>query len=204
MRSSASSTSPTPRSPLSRQIEKKKAVLRGRTQINLFFEVLDADPVVLRDCRQTPRRRRHEHGGRRLVGEEGRNADRYGDDAERHAAGHPGRAPSRRRRGRAARQEGDLLGDQCRRRRPRAPDPGPPRRAHHPPPQGRHRQADGGASAATSPTAASPAPTSSSSTRSAPACASSARRRSCPPGSSGWGWRSSPTCARASPAPTSS
>ena len=97
---------------------------------------LDPHPVLVRARRQAARRRRDEHGGRQLVGEEGRDADRHRDDAQRHASRHPGGAPSCLRRGRAAGAEGRRLGGQCRRRRARASDPGAARRADHPPQQG--------------------------------------------------------------------
>ncbi len=48
---------------VSRQIEKKRTTLRGRTLINLFFEFLHPDAVVLRACRQEARRRCNEHVG---------------------------------------------------------------------------------------------------------------------------------------------
>jgi aspartate carbamoyltransferase catalytic subunit len=46
------------------------------------------------------------------------------------------------RRGEAALREGQLLGDQRRRRQPRAPDPGAARRAHDPPPAGKLGRAE--------------------------------------------------------------
>src|SRR5271168_2280650 len=76
---------------ISRQVEKKRTTLRGRTQINLFFEASTR--------RQAPGRRRDEHGGRQLQREEGRDADRHRDDAERDAARHHRGAPPRGRRG---------------------------------------------------------------------------------------------------------
>ena len=121
---------------------------------------LDPHAKLLRAGRQAPRRRRHEHERVDLVRAEGRDADRHGHDAQRHAARHPGRAPSRGRRGGAAGAEGRLLGDQCRRRRAPAPDAGAARRAHHPPRQGTHRRADGGHLRRHRCIRASPAPTS--------------------------------------------
>ncbi len=53
---------------------------------------LDADASLVRACGQTPGRRRDEHVGRQFIREEGRNADRHGHDAERHATGRSGRA----------------------------------------------------------------------------------------------------------------
>ena len=109
---------------LNRQIEKKRTSLRGRTLINLFFEA------------STRTQSSFELAGKRLgadvmnmaVGnssrEEGRDADRHRDDAQRHAPRHPGGAASCLRRGRAAGAEGRRLGGQCGRRRARAPDPG--------------------------------------------------------------------------------
>ena len=102
---------------------------------------LDPHPGLVRARRQAARRRRHEHVGRHLLDEEGRDADRHRDDAQRHAPGPDRGAPSRLRRGRAAGAEGRLLGDQCRRRHARASDPGAARRADHPPQQGPHRAA---------------------------------------------------------------
>ncbi len=124
---------------ISRRHEKKTSTLRGRTQINLFFEA------------STRTQSSFELAGKRLgadvmnmsvgllLGEEGRDADRHGDDAQRHAARHPDHPPPVGRRRRAARAEGRLLGRQRRRRRPRASDPGAARRADHPPRQGPHR-----------------------------------------------------------------
>ena len=183
-------------STVSRQVAKKRDDLRGRTLINLFFES------------STRTQSSFELAGKRLGADvmnmstrtssmsEGRDPDRHGDDAERHAPRPPRRAPSCRRRRRAARPEGRLLGDQCRRRQPRASDPGPARRAHHPPPQGTHRRADRWRSAATSCIRASPAPTSSCSTRSARASASSRPRRCCAGHRAARG-RGLPRCARA-------
>ncbi len=83
-----------------------------------FLRGLDPDAKLLRARRQTARRRRDEHVGPHLVGAQGRDPDRHGGDAERHAPRHSRGAPSCGRRGRAARAEGRLLGDQCRRRQP--------------------------------------------------------------------------------------
>ena len=87
---------------LNRQIEKKRASLRGRTQINLFFEA------------STRTQASFELAGKRLgadvmnmsvgssVHAQGRDADRHRDHAQRHAPRHHRGAPSRLRRGRAA------------------------------------------------------------------------------------------------------
>ena len=80
-----------------RQIDKKQTTLRGRTQINLFFEA------------STRTQSSFELAGKRLgadvmnmsVGSssraEGRDADRHRDDAQCHAPRHPGGAPPRLR-----------------------------------------------------------------------------------------------------------
>ena len=85
---------------VSRQIEKKKVDPARPHADQPVLRGLDPHAIVLRARRQAARRRRHEHVGRLLLGEEGRDADRHGDDAQRHAAGHPRRPPSSRRRGR--------------------------------------------------------------------------------------------------------
>ena len=125
---------------VSRQIEKKKTDPARAHADQPLLRTLDAHAILVRDRRQAPRRRRHEHGGGLVLGEEGRDAGRHRDDAQRHAAGHHHRAPSRGRRRASARPKGRLLGGQCRRRRARASDAGTPRRAHHPPQQGPHRR----------------------------------------------------------------
>ncbi len=107
-----------------------------------FLRGLDQDPELVRACRQAAGRRRDEHGGGHVFRAEGRDPDRHGGDAQRHAPRHPRGAPSCGGRGRAAVAEGRLLGDQCRRREPRASHPSSARRAHHPPPQGPHRGPD--------------------------------------------------------------
>ena len=117
--------------------DREKARLAARPHADQpVLRGLDPHAVLVRAGRQAARRRRHEHGGRQLVAEEGRDADRHRDDAQRHAPRHPGGAPSCLRRGRAAGAEGRRLGGQCRRRRARAPDPGAARRADDPPQQG--------------------------------------------------------------------
>ncbi len=102
---------------VSRQIEKKRATLRGRTLINLFFEA------------STRTQSSFELAGKRLGAdvmnmsvanverEEGRDSHRHGDDAERHAARHYRRAPCPGGRRASSGEEGRLLGRQCRRRR---------------------------------------------------------------------------------------
>ena len=131
-------------SKLSRQIAKKRDDLRGRTLINLFFEASTRTQSSFELAGKRLGADVMNMSSRHLVRAEGRDPDRHGGDAERHAPRHPRRAPPCRRRRRAARPEGRLLGDQCRRRQPRAPDPGAARCAHHPPPQGPHRRADRG------------------------------------------------------------
>ena len=76
-----------------RQVIKKRDVLRGRTLINLFFEA------------STRTQSSFELAGKRLGADvmnmnvsnssvlQGRDADRHGHDAQRHAARHPGGAP---------------------------------------------------------------------------------------------------------------
>ena len=93
---------------VSRQVEKKTSTLRGRTQINLFFEA------------STRTQSSFELAGKRLgadvmnmsvaslLGEEGRDADRHGDDAQRHAPRYHHRAPSRGGRGASAGAEGRI------------------------------------------------------------------------------------------------
>ena len=88
-----------------RQADKKRALLRGRTLINLFFESSTRTRTSLRAGRQAARRRRHQHAGREQRHQEGRDADRHGADAQRHASRRAGRAPSRKRRGPAARRK---------------------------------------------------------------------------------------------------
>ena len=98
--------------------ERSVRSLRGRTQINLFFEA------------STRTQSSFELAGKRLGADvmnmsvalvldaQGRDADRHRDDAQRHAPRHPGGAPPCIRRGGTAGAQGRLLGDQCRRRRP--------------------------------------------------------------------------------------
>ena len=116
---------------ISRQVEKKRATLCGRTQINLFFEA------------STRTKSSFELAGKRLGADvmnmavgassvrKGRDADRHRHDPQRNAARHSGRAPLCGRRGVAAGAQSRLLGRQRRRRRARAPDPGAARRADH-------------------------------------------------------------------------
>ena len=61
------------------------------------LRALDAHPGLLRARRQAAGRRRDEHVGRLLLGEEGRDAHRHGGDAQRHAPGHHRGAPPFRR-----------------------------------------------------------------------------------------------------------
>ena len=99
-------------------VEKKTELLRGRTLVNLFFET------------STRTQSSFELAGKRLGADvmnmsvksssikKGETLDRYRDDAQRHAARHPCRAPLRRRRGGAAVAKSRLRGDQRRRRQP--------------------------------------------------------------------------------------
>ena len=118
---------------ISRQVEKKRATLRGRTQINLFFEA------------STRTQSSFELAGKRLGADVmnmavGASSVKKGETlidtamtlnamrpdilvVRHHAAG----------RGVAAGAKGRLLGDQRRRRGARAPDPGAARRLDHPP-----------------------------------------------------------------------
>ncbi len=105
-KSSCSSTDRSRRSGNPARPHPDQPVLRG----------LDADPILVRDRRQAPRRRRDEHVRRQFLGEEGRNAHRHGGDAERHASGRADRAPQRLRRGGTARPQGRLLGGERGRR----------------------------------------------------------------------------------------
>jgi aspartate carbamoyltransferase catalytic subunit len=73
---------------VSRQVEKKLSTLRGRTQINLFFEASTRTQSSFELAGKAPRRRCHEHVRCLFFGEERRDVDRYGNDAERHAARH--------------------------------------------------------------------------------------------------------------------
>ncbi len=56
---------------ISRQREKKTTTLRGLTQINLFFEILDTDPGLVRTGGKTLGRGRDEHVGRQFERQEG-------------------------------------------------------------------------------------------------------------------------------------
>jgi aspartate carbamoyltransferase catalytic subunit len=76
---------PTKRCKISRQREKKTTTLRGLTQINLFLRKLDPDAGLVRTGRQAAWRRRDEHVGGQFERQEGRNAGRHRDDAQRHA-----------------------------------------------------------------------------------------------------------------------
>ena len=129
---------------VSRQVEKKRTTLRGRSPDQSVLRALDPDAIVLRARRQAARRRRHEHGGRNLSVKKGEtlidtamtlNAMRPDIIVVRHHSG---------RRRASARAKGRLLGRQRRRRRARASDPGAARRADHPPQQGPHRGAGRG------------------------------------------------------------
>ena len=102
---------------VSRQNEKKLSTLRGRTQINLFYEASTRTQSSFELAGKRLGADVMNMSGRQFVGEEGRDADRHGHDAERDAARHPHHPPRLGRRRGAARAEGRLLGGQCRRRR---------------------------------------------------------------------------------------
>ena len=70
---------------------------------------LDPHPILVRTGRQAARRRRHEHVGVVVLDPQGRDADGYRGDAERHAPGHPGGAAPRLGRGGTAGAQGRRL-----------------------------------------------------------------------------------------------
>ena len=122
-----------------RQVNKKRELLRGRTLINLFFEAstrtqasfelaakrLGADVLNMNVSTSSMPK------GETLIDTaQTLNAMRPDIIVVRHHAV---------RRRRAVVAEGRLLGDQCRRRRASAPDPGAARCADHAPRQGPHR-----------------------------------------------------------------
>ena len=128
---------------LNRQVEKKRASLRGRTQINLFFEA------------STRTQASFELAGKRLGADvmnmsasssSMRKGETLIDTAITLNAMHPDILVVRHHASGAVEllaSKLELLGDQCRRRLARAPDAGAARRAHHPPQQGPHRGPDG-------------------------------------------------------------
>jgi len=61
---------------LNRQIDKKRTSLRGRTQVNLFFEASTARNPRSRS-RENGSRRRHEHVGELVLDAQGRDVDRH-------------------------------------------------------------------------------------------------------------------------------
>ncbi len=187
-----------------RQADKKRALMRGRTIINLFFE------------NSTRTRTSFELAGKRLgadvinmsvSGSSIKKGETLIDTAMTLNAMHPDVLVVRHPESGAVQllvREGQLRRHQRRRRQPRAPDPGAARRADHPPPQGQARAASSSRSAATSCTAASRAPTSRCSTPWARGSASSRRARCCRRRSTGSASRCSTTCGAASPMSTSS
>ena len=102
---------------VSRRVDKKRSSLRGRTQINLFYES------------STRTQASFEIAGKRLGADvmnmsvarssesKGRDADRHGGDAQRHAAGHHRGSPCACRRGASSGAQGRLFRRQRRRRR---------------------------------------------------------------------------------------
>ena len=127
---------------ISRQVEKKRATLRGRTQINLFFEA------------STRTQSSFELAGKRLgadvmnmaVGVSSvKKGETLIDTAMTLNAMRPDILVVRHHQAGAvssARPQSRLLGHQRRRRRPRAPDPGAARRADHPAQPRPHRRTD--------------------------------------------------------------
>ena len=176
---------------VSRQVNKKKAVLKGRTQINLFFEA------------STRTQSSFELAGKRLgadvmnmavAASSVKKGETLIDTAMTLNAMRPDllivRHGSAGSRG-AAGAEGRLLGDQCRRRRARAPDAGAARCAHHAPPQGRALAADRGDLRRRAAFARGALEHPAAQRGGRAGARDRARRRCCPPASSGWAWRSS-------------
>jgi aspartate carbamoyltransferase catalytic subunit len=124
---------------VNRQVEKKKATLRGRTQINLFFEP------------STRTQASFELAGKRLGADvmnmsvasssvkKGETLIDTAATPQRHAARHHHRAPPRGRRRAPAGPEGRLLGGERGRRSARAPDQALLDALTDPPQQGPHR-----------------------------------------------------------------
>jgi aspartate carbamoyltransferase catalytic subunit len=176
---------------ISRQPEKKTTTLRGRTQINLFFEA------------STRTQSSFELAGKRLGADvmnmsvatsSVKKGETLIDTAMTLNAMRPDILIIRHQSAGAVRcwPEGRLLGGQCRRRRARTPDAGAARRTHHPPRQRPHRAADGGdlrRHPAFSRVARSNITCSMPWAR---ACGCCARRRCCPRASSAWASKSSP------------
>ena len=71
---------------VSRQVEKKRSNLRGRTQINLFYEASTRTQASFEIAGKRLRRRCYEYVGRAILGKQGRDADRHGHDSQRHAS----------------------------------------------------------------------------------------------------------------------
>ena len=125
---------------LNRQADKKLQLLKGLTQINLFFE------------NSTRTQTSFELAGKRLgadvvnmpaASSSMKKGETLIDTAMTLNAMHPDVLVVRHRSGRggAAGRAGRLRGDQRRRRPARASDPGTARRADHPPAQGPDRRA---------------------------------------------------------------
>ena len=127
---------------LNRSGKTQRDLLRGRTLINLFFEDSTRTRTSFELAGKRLGRRRDQHVGLHLLGEQGRDAARHRGHAERHALRPAGGAPRPVRRAQPAGAEGRCRRDQRRRRHARAPDPGAARRADHPPAQGPARRPD--------------------------------------------------------------
>jgi aspartate carbamoyltransferase catalytic subunit len=80
--------------PVSRQPRKSLPTLSRQDADQPVLRALDPHPGELRDRRQAARRAGHQHVGQDLVGDQGRDADRHGGHAQRHAARRHHRPPS--------------------------------------------------------------------------------------------------------------
>ncbi len=189
---------------LNRQVDKKRTSLRGRTQVNLFFEA------------STRTQSSFEIAGKRLGADvmnmsvsssSMRKGETLIDTAVTLNAMHPDILVVRHHASGAVEllaRKVDGSVDQRRRRRPRTSDAGAARCAHHPPQQGpaggagdrdlRRRDAFAGG-ALQYPVAQH---------HGRPGARGGALHAVCRAASSGWASRSPATCARASTAPTSS
>ena len=98
------STRPSNGSRLNRQPQKHSDRLAGPDDHQRLLRKLDPHAAQFRDRRQAARRRRGQHACRAVEREEGRDADRYGDDAQRHARRCHRHPPRLERRGGADRR----------------------------------------------------------------------------------------------------